>query len=440
MRRLRTGASSVERNATHRSSLGKSAVVFAVALVTVLATITLINPARAVAPSAPWQPSATTPYSNPTWMPVRSPIQMSCTHSNCPGPFHNYWAIDMVGALGTPIYAAGAGVLHVGGTGTACTNPGTSVNSGTWVWIDHGAGLVSRYHHLNSITVADGTRVTPATRIGTMGHSGDFKPCTTNYLHFEVRTGGVKGTRINPGPLAACTTGTRVTFPNYWGVTSWNSLPPTGRTTPELDDTCHPSSTTAPSTPATIAGTRGSAAATIKWTRAASGHTATNYVVSQALWSPSVPGWNAPVYRTVNASTSSTTFTGLTNGRRYRYQVFARNSTGVSAATKLVEVVPATRPRTPATGRWLTSTKSTLRYAWWKSTAQGTPVTSYTVAIRRRTATAWKPWNYTTVTPATLNRYWTGLPSGATYQITVRANSTAGSSPWGAHRSITTRR
>jgi hypothetical protein len=88
----------------------------------------------------------------------------------------------------------------------------------------------------------------------------------------------------------------------------------------------------------------------------------------------------------------------------------------------------------------VTSTSSTIRFAWWKSTARGTPVTGYTLAIRRQTATGWTSWRRTQVGPDVLSFRWTGLPSGRTYEMTVRARSDVGPSSWGKYRSIATRR
>jgi hypothetical protein len=389
-----------------------------------------------------WAPSATHPYSKPTWLPLRRAATVSCTYSSpgCSG-FHSYWAVDLIGQLGDPVYAAGAGVFHVGALDSSCKTTSSPDAPGTWVWIDHGAGVVSRYHHLDAVVAKEGQLVTPSTQIGRMGHSGDFAPCTTNYLHFEVRTGGVKGTRVDPGQLWGCQGTTRRSYPAAVGYASWAAVPKGSQRTPALDNGCLPSSTATPTAPAAVAGKRGNGSATISWTAPTSGaSTVTGYVVSEELWSPSLAAWNSPVYRTVAASQRTTTFTGLVNGRRYRHRVLASNTTGNSAWTAFTEVVPATVPTVPATDRGLTASSDAVRFAWWKSTALGTPVTSYTLAIRRQTSTGWKSWAYVTVPADTLSYKFTGLRAGATYQVTARANSTAGSSRYGAYRAITTAR
>jgi hypothetical protein len=385
-----------------------------------------------------WAPSAARPYSDPVWLPLRQAATVSCTYASpgCSG-YHSYWAIDLLGRLGDPVYAAGAGIFHVGAVDSSCKTASAPDAPGTWVWVDHGAGVVSRYHHLDAITAKEGQLVTPSTQIGRMGHSGDFAPCTTNYLHFEVRTGGVKGTRVDPGQLSGCQGAIRRSYPSALRFSSWHDVPKASRRTPALDNGCLPSATATTTAPAAIAGSRGNGSARIAWTAPASGR-ATGYVVSQEMWAPSVGAWHAPVYRTVAASEGTTTFSGLENGRRYRYRVLARNAAGNSAWTPFAEVVPATAPVIPATDRGLTASSDAIRFAWWKSAAQGTPVTSYTLAIRRKTATSWKAWNYLTVPPTELSHIFTGLRPGAMYQVTVRADSGAGSSRFGTYRTIST--
>ena len=81
---------------------------------------------------------------------------------------------------------------------------------------------ITKYNHLDSITATEGQLVTPTTVIGLMGHSGDVMPCTTNYLHFEVRSGGVTGVRVNPGSLLACTGQGRIRMPDALGATTWD--------------------------------------------------------------------------------------------------------------------------------------------------------------------------------------------------------------------------
>jgi len=383
-------------------------------------------------------PSAAHPYSDPVWWPLRSPAVVSCVKTNCAGPFHNYWALDLIadppGQSGDPIYAAGAGIFHVGAVDPSCKATSKD-EGGTWVWVDHGGGKVSRYHHLSSVSATEGQRVTPNTMIGRMGHSGDVAPCTTNYLHFEVRVHGVKGARVAPGSLLACRSTTRQTWPNAWGKTSWDALTRGAVTTPSATSSCltTPWAGT-PAAPASVRGTRGSGRATVTWPAQYAG--TNRIVVAMETYHPSVPEWGAPTYRTLSSTARSSTYTGLQNGRKYRWKVTSHNSGGNSAWSSYVNLTPAAAPTTPRVPRWLAATSTKVRYAWWSSTARGTPVTSYTVSIRARTSSGYSTWRRSTVSAGVLNYNWTTVTRGRTYQVTVRANSAVGPSPWATYKSV----
>lgn len=100
------------------------------------------------------------------------------------GKLHS--GIDFSAKTGTPVRAAGNGIVikaeRKGGYGRV-------------VYIDHGAGFVTRYAHLNSIAVKEGDNITSGTRIGAVGSSGRV---TGPHLHFEVR---VLGEAIDPAPF-----------------------------------------------------------------------------------------------------------------------------------------------------------------------------------------------------------------------------------------------
>ena len=113
-------------------------------------------------------------------------------------------------ALGTPVLAAKDGVLLRADLGyqelteaeyRAAEGDGfqgaliLDMFRGRQVWIDHGAGVVTRYAHLSGI--AAGLRVGQAVRAGQViafvGESGTpeslFAPGTDYHLHFEIRVG-----------------------------------------------------------------------------------------------------------------------------------------------------------------------------------------------------------------------------------------------------------
>lgn len=79
---------------------------------------------------------------------------------------------------GTPVYAAGAGVVVFAGRASGY---------GKSIYIDHGGGVVTRYAHLRSIGVEEGDAVPADVQIGEVGSTGRT---TGPHLHFEVRLDG----------------------------------------------------------------------------------------------------------------------------------------------------------------------------------------------------------------------------------------------------------
>ncbi len=91
--------------------------------------------------------------------------------------------IDIAGPIGTPILAPAAGVV---------TRAGQNGAYGTYLAIDHGYGIQTRYGHLQSIRVKVGERVKRHQPIATLGSTGRS---TGPHLHYEVRVSGVP---VNP--------------------------------------------------------------------------------------------------------------------------------------------------------------------------------------------------------------------------------------------------
>lgn len=106
---------------------------------------------------------------------------------------HN--GIDIAAARGTPILAPADGeVVYIG----------VMQGYGRTVDVDHGNGLVTRYAHLDKVTVTKGSVLAASDKIGTVGRTGK----TTGYcLHFEVI---LDGERIDPLSLA------------MWGPPAWD--------------------------------------------------------------------------------------------------------------------------------------------------------------------------------------------------------------------------
>ncbi len=97
-------------------------------------------------------------------------------------PFTNrrklHKGVDYRAPRGTPVFAAGPGVVRV-----ARRKSGY----GRVIMLDHGAGVETRYAHLQSIEVDAGEHVSAGTRIGSVGSTGR---ATGPHLHFELRIDG----------------------------------------------------------------------------------------------------------------------------------------------------------------------------------------------------------------------------------------------------------
>jgi murein DD-endopeptidase MepM/ murein hydrolase activator NlpD len=95
------------------------------------------------------------------------------------GPWSFHTGIDIRGAVGEPVVAAAAGVV-------ALAEP--LAVRGNAVIIDHGAGVLSGYYHLDRIVVNAGQTVAQGELIGEVGSTG---LSTGSHLHWELRVGGV---------------------------------------------------------------------------------------------------------------------------------------------------------------------------------------------------------------------------------------------------------
>jgi murein DD-endopeptidase MepM/ murein hydrolase activator NlpD len=91
------------------------------------------------------------------------------------GAFHA--GLDFRGPIGTPVFAAAAGMVSF---------TGAKQGYGNCLEISHGNGLLTRYAHLSRIGVRMGQRVTAGSAIGGIGNTGRS---TGPHLHFEVRIG-----------------------------------------------------------------------------------------------------------------------------------------------------------------------------------------------------------------------------------------------------------
>ncbi|MBX3156884.1 MAG: M23 family metallopeptidase [Deltaproteobacteria bacterium] len=102
--------------------------------------------------------------------------------------FHS--GADLRGKYGTPVLAAGDGVVEIAGY---------QGGYGFVVYVDHGGGVTTRYAHLQKIHTKKGSIVTAGTKLGEVGATGR---ATGPHLHFEVR---LEGRPVDP--ITAMTVG-----------------------------------------------------------------------------------------------------------------------------------------------------------------------------------------------------------------------------------------
>ncbi|WP_106848843.1 M23 family metallopeptidase [Blastococcus sp. Marseille-P5729] len=113
------------------------------------------------------------------------PASGTFTSCFCPrwGTFHQ--GIDIAGPIGTPIFAAGSGVV---------LRAGPATGFGLAVYIQHPNGDVTVYGHVDKYNVQTGQSVSAGQKIADMGNRGYS---TGPHLHFEVQKGAY-GSRVDP--------------------------------------------------------------------------------------------------------------------------------------------------------------------------------------------------------------------------------------------------
>jgi murein DD-endopeptidase MepM/ murein hydrolase activator NlpD len=112
--------------------------------------------------------------------PVNGPVTSPFGPRSHPiyGGTRMHTGVDIAASQGTPIKAAGDGVVKMAGW-----NGGY----GNWTLVDHGGGLATGYGHQSRIAVSVGQHVSTGQVIGYVGSTG---ASTGPHLHWEVRVNG----------------------------------------------------------------------------------------------------------------------------------------------------------------------------------------------------------------------------------------------------------
>ncbi len=97
--------------------------------------------------------------------------------------------VEFVNELGTPIHAAGEGIVIFAGPDDVAIYSPWRIYYGNLVVLEHENDLFTLYAHLSKIVVEAGDMVKTGEKIGEVGRSG---VAIGSHLHFEVRSGDVQ--------------------------------------------------------------------------------------------------------------------------------------------------------------------------------------------------------------------------------------------------------
>jgi hypothetical protein len=298
-----------------------------------------------------------------------------------------------------------------------------------------------------------------------MGRTGsDCRGSQVDYLHFEVRQGGVHGKRTSIGvgskdsgigSLYACHNGTRQTWPSeaagapYNGKSNWNQVEwHVQPFLPSADNSCFPQTFATPTKPGNFKAVPGDGQITLKWDAAAPADNVDGITIGEKIYRPSQNNFSQESWRTGFAPGSSgVTFTkskdgdDIVNGRAYRYRVIFHNNAGNSAWTKWVEVVPGAVPDQSPGVRTSNVSRTAIGFGWYWTSKQdnGSDLKRFDLAIRKYSGGSWGAWDTTHYNPDSHYYRWENLKPHTKYAVRVRGVNGVGAGPW-LTRSYTTQR
>ena len=128
----------------------------------------------------------------PNGKPIKNLYNVSSTLPDYPGYFaipttgwnwgilHNYNAVDIANACGTPVYASAEGLA------VEQTSSGWNGGYGSYILIEHPNNTKTRYAHLSKSIISVGDYVSQGDLIGYIGNTGETHGPTGCHLHFEV--------------------------------------------------------------------------------------------------------------------------------------------------------------------------------------------------------------------------------------------------------------
>nr|WP_308129096.1 M23 family metallopeptidase [Actinoplanes polyasparticus] len=126
-------------------------------------------------PIAPAKAKAKTQAATTGWVNPNPSGRVTSCYGQRWGRLHA--GVDIAGPHGSPILAAGGGVV---------VRAGDAQGYGLAVLIDHGNGYLTHYGHMSAVAVHEGQRVEAGEQIGDEGSTGHS---TGPHLHFEVHQG-----------------------------------------------------------------------------------------------------------------------------------------------------------------------------------------------------------------------------------------------------------
>lgn len=100
-------------------------------------------------------------------------------------PRNPHWGLDIAAPTGTPVVAPADGIVRL--------SAGPYLLEGHVVMVDHGAGIVTNYIHLDTRLVKTGDRVRQGDRLGTIGTTGRS---TGPHLHWGLSLVRLDGDRL----------------------------------------------------------------------------------------------------------------------------------------------------------------------------------------------------------------------------------------------------